>query len=695
MNCNADYRGMLLFTAHKANYGIETNRIMTLFSIQSSYRKLLGRKSIILLFIITLSFSAFITNVSGAQVTFAWDAAASDVAGYRIHYGAASGSYTASIDAGQNTTCTVPNLTSGTTYFFAVTAYNSGGDRSGYSNEVSYTVPDEVTLSSISIDGTTQVDENSSSQYTCTAHYSDGSSAVLADGVSWSDDSAAATINPSGVFTTGSVTADTTVTITATYGGLTNTRNVAIKNIPPTVSSITISGPVQVSENSSTQFTCTAHYSDGASAVLTDGVSWSENAAAATINSSGTLITGTVTTDTSISVTAAYNGQTDTHSVIIKKNAAILSSLSISGPARLDEESGGQYSCTAHYSDNSSSTVTDSVQWSVNSEFAVIDATGHLTTRAVQSEEHVIINTTLGGQQAGFDLIISNSTKTHYSLNVDIAGSGTVVLDPPGGIYDKDTVVSITAEADLAWTFDGWIGAVADAESSTTSVVMDANIDLSVTFLQDTDLDSIPDQEEWGSDGKDMGYDGNADGIADYLQSSVASLHTNDYLNYITMSTVEPGRITRCLALETVSDDPADHTMPLGLFAFRIEDLPSGGDTTLTIYLPADSKFDAFDKHGPTLDDPSAHWYEFMFDTDSKTGAVIDNGSIMLFFKDGSRGDDDLYANGVISASGGPVILSSDETPPGNQLSDNNPAIAAPTNGSSGCFIDTIFMPPR
>jgi len=78
----------------------------------------------------------------GNFVTLAWDRSPdSSVTGYRIHYGAASGNYTNSIVVGNVTTNAVQELTSGVTYFFAITAFAASGLESGFSNETSYTVP--------------------------------------------------------------------------------------------------------------------------------------------------------------------------------------------------------------------------------------------------------------------------------------------------------------------------------------------------------------------------------------------------------------------------------------------------------------------------------------------------------------------------------------------------------------------------
>jgi hypothetical protein len=77
-----------------------------------------------------------------SQATLAWDPnTESNLAGYKIHYGTDSGSYTVHLDVHNVTTYTVTGLTVGQTYYFAASAYSSSGKESGYSNPVSHTIP--------------------------------------------------------------------------------------------------------------------------------------------------------------------------------------------------------------------------------------------------------------------------------------------------------------------------------------------------------------------------------------------------------------------------------------------------------------------------------------------------------------------------------------------------------------------------
>ena len=70
--------------------------------------------------------------------TVSWNANTEpDLAGYRLYYGTASGVYTAFVNTGLTAAYTVTALTHGTRYFFAVIAYDTTGNVSTFSAEVS------------------------------------------------------------------------------------------------------------------------------------------------------------------------------------------------------------------------------------------------------------------------------------------------------------------------------------------------------------------------------------------------------------------------------------------------------------------------------------------------------------------------------------------------------------------------------
>jgi hypothetical protein len=77
-----------------------------------------------------------------SKVGLAWDASADiSVVGYRLYYGGSSRGYTNFIDVGAKTSASVPGVRQGVPYYFAVTAYDSTGLESEFSDEVAYRVP--------------------------------------------------------------------------------------------------------------------------------------------------------------------------------------------------------------------------------------------------------------------------------------------------------------------------------------------------------------------------------------------------------------------------------------------------------------------------------------------------------------------------------------------------------------------------
>lgn len=73
-------------------------------------------------------------------VSLSWNAnPESSVAGYKIHFGTQSGVYTSVVDVGKVTQATLPKMQMGSTYYMAVSAYNSAGQESPRSSEFSVT----------------------------------------------------------------------------------------------------------------------------------------------------------------------------------------------------------------------------------------------------------------------------------------------------------------------------------------------------------------------------------------------------------------------------------------------------------------------------------------------------------------------------------------------------------------------------
>ena len=78
---------------------------------------------------VSLRWDAPTTNADSTPLT--------DLAGFKIYQGTASGVYGTSVDVGNIRCYIVTGLTVGITYYFAATAYNISANESDFSNEVS------------------------------------------------------------------------------------------------------------------------------------------------------------------------------------------------------------------------------------------------------------------------------------------------------------------------------------------------------------------------------------------------------------------------------------------------------------------------------------------------------------------------------------------------------------------------------
>ncbi|MBF0379328.1 MAG: DUF1566 domain-containing protein [Desulfamplus sp.] len=148
-----------------------------------------------------------------------------------------------------------------------------------------------------------------------------------------------------------------------------------------------------------------------------------------------------------------------------------LLSIAISGLSQVDESSGSQYTCTAKYSDGSTSDITSSAIWSENSSYATIDtplSTNlkklrasiswyiYLRTYEVGKDEVCTITVTYGGKSDTHTVTIKNKdiSPTLSSIRIDGPTSVQVIAGiSTGEGYDCVAIYSDNSEEYI------WIGA--------------------------------------------------------------------------------------------------------------------------------------------------------------------------------------------------------------------------------------------
>jgi len=92
--------------------------------------------------LITILALLFATSASAAEVTFEWDAnTEADLAGYKLYASKVSGEYdpAVAIDVGNVVTHKLTDVADGK-WHWVLTAYDTGGNESVFSNEVSLTI---------------------------------------------------------------------------------------------------------------------------------------------------------------------------------------------------------------------------------------------------------------------------------------------------------------------------------------------------------------------------------------------------------------------------------------------------------------------------------------------------------------------------------------------------------------------------
>ena len=151
------------------------------------------KKSFSSLMILAMLF-LFPLSVIAASLQVSWNAnTETNLAGYKVYYGTTSGTYDATVNVGNVTSYTIPSLSTGKTYYVAVTAYDTSSNESEKSTEVSANIPvpdSTPPTGSILIAGGDSTTSARSVTLTLSATDASGvaSMKISNDGTTWSDE---------------------------------------------------------------------------------------------------------------------------------------------------------------------------------------------------------------------------------------------------------------------------------------------------------------------------------------------------------------------------------------------------------------------------------------------------------------------------------------------------------------------------
>ncbi len=265
-------------------------------------------------------------------------------------------------------------------------------------------------------------------QLLVTGTYSDNTTQTLSSAIWSSSDSTLASVDPNTGIVTGVANSNNNpVTITATYGGMTDTTTVYVTaavaeslQLTPTSASIA-SGTTQ-------QFEVNEVYSDGSIQPVTSFLSWLSSApSVAGIDSKG-LATGLTTGQATITV--GYQSLTATASLTV--TSATLANIVVTPVTTVVGINGNvQFTATGVFTDNSTQDLTGQVVWSSShASFALISAGGLAS-----------------GLNAGATTITATagSVSGTATLSVTTATLTSITIDPPNPIAPPRSKIQLTA----------------------------------------------------------------------------------------------------------------------------------------------------------------------------------------------------------------------------------------------------------
>jgi hypothetical protein len=424
-----------------------------------------------------------VSGAEAATVTLGWDAnSETDLAGYRVRYGTASGAYSTTIDVGNQTTATI-SVPDGFVYYFVVQAYNTTGQTSGDSNEVFTWVgvcPYSVSPTSASYSGSASAGSvGITTQPGCTwTATSNAAWLTVTSGASGSDSGTtgySVAANPDATPRSGTHTI-AGQTFTVTQGG---TCSYTVSPTSRSVGAAATTGTVSVSTGSGCSWTATSNrtwltVTSGASGASSGTVAYSVAAYTGTTSRTGTLtIGGRSFTLTQTAQTCSYSISPTTRVHAVGAGAGTVSLATTSGCAWTSASNASWLTVTSGTSGSGSATVGYSVAANTGAATRIGTLTiGGQTFTATQAG----VANTAPVVDAGFDVIMrlnepgmlrgsvtddgqpTSSVAVAWSV---ISGPGTVTFETPS---EAATVVRFSAPGSYYLRLTGGDGALSASD---------------------------------------------------------------------------------------------------------------------------------------------------------------------------------------------------------------------------------------